>query len=479
MALTLAEYARHDALGLADLVRRKQVTPAELVAAAFGAIDAVNPALNAVTRRIERQAAEQLAVLAGDAPLAGVPFLLKDLTVSYAGVPTDCGSRLFKGIVKRHDSEILRRWKRAGLIAIGKTNTPEIGSNGSTEPIATGATRNPWNLGHTTGGSSGGSAAAVAAGVVPAAHANDAGGSIRGPASCCGLVGLKPTRGRNSLGPDVGEAWQGLVAEHVVTRSVRDSAAILDATAGYCVGDPHVAPVPSRPFLAEVGADPGRLRIGVSLKSAVGVPFHADCANAVERAALALESAGHSVEEAAPAHDPVLLDEAFMVLFAAAAAQAVSERAAEIGLAPGHDNLERNNLWLWERGRRLGVVDYLAAVDKINTVSRQFAAFFDRHDVWLAPTMATPPPPLGHLFADVDDVPEFFRRLWAFNPMNTVYNVSGHPAISLPVHQGANDLPIGVMLGGRFGDEATLFRLSAQLEQALPWAGRHPTTGVW
>jgi amidase len=479
MALTPAEYASHDALALADLVRRKQVAPAELVATAFAAIDLVNPALNAVTRRMERQAAEQLAALDTNGPLAGVPFLLKDLTVSYAGVPNDCGSRLFKGMVRFHDSEILRRWKRAGLVVIGKTNTPELGSNGSTEPVATGATRNPWNLRHTTGGSSGGSAASVAAGVVPAAHANDAGGSIRGPASCCGLVGLKPTRGRNSLGPDVGESWQGLVAEHVVTRSVRDSAAILDATAGYATGDPHIAPVPSRPYLSEVGADAGKLRIGVSLKGAVGVPFHPDCARAVERAALALESAGHVVEEAAPAHDHVLLGEAFMVLFAAATAQAVSERAAATGLVPGHDTLERNNLWLWERGRRLGVVDYLATVDRINTVSRQFAAFFDRYDVWLTPTMATPPPPLGHLFADVEDVDEFFRRLWAFNPMNTIYNVSGHPAISLPLHQGADDLPIGVMLGGRFGDEATLFRLSAQLEQALPWSGRHPTTGVW
>lgn len=478
MGISLADYARHDALGLAELVRRKQVTPAELVAAAFAAIEAVDPALNAVTRRMERQAVEQLAALPADGPLAGVPFLLKDLTVSYAGVPNDCGSRLFKGYVRNHDSEILRRWKRAGLVVVGKTNTPEIGSNGSTEPVAGGATRNPWNPGHTTGGSSGGSAAAVAAGMVPAAHANDAGGSIRGPASCCGLVGLKPTRGRNSLGPDVGESWQGLVAEHVVTRSVRDSAAFLDATAGYATGDPHMAPPPARPFLREVGADAGRLRIGVSLASAVGVRFHPDCARAVERAARALESAGHIVEEAAPAHDHVLLDGALMTLFAAAAAQAVGECAAATGQVPGNDNLERNNLWLWERGRRLGAVEYLAAVDRINTVTRRFAAFFDTHDVWLTPTMATPPPKLGHLFADVDDVEEFFRRLWAFNPMNTIYNVSGHPAISLPLHQGANDLPIGVMLGGRFGDEATLLRLSAQLERDLPWAGRHPAIGV-
>ena len=396
-----------------------------------------------------------------------------------ANAPTSSGSRFFKDVVRPYDTELVRRWKQAGLVMVGKTNTPELGSSGSTEPVATGPTHNPWKRGHSPGGSSGGSAAAVAAGIVPVAHASDGGGSIRGPASCCGLVGLKPTRGRNSMAPDAGEAWQGFVAEHVVSRSVRDSAALLDATAGYCPGDPHIAPLPARPFLAEVGAGPGRLRIGFARLGYAGEPFHPDAQAAVAKTAKLLEELGHDVEEVSPTYDKPLLLEAFMTYFAAGVGHAIETQAAATGLVPSVDLIERNNLWLWEQSKKIGCTDYLRAIGKQNTVTRQFARFFTDHDVWLTPTTAEPPPPHGHLHADVEDVPEFFRRLWRFNPLQWVYNATGNPAITLPLHWNADGLPMGVMLGAGFGEDAVLFRLAAQLEAAAPWRQLHPPVSVW
>jgi amidase len=473
------DYGDYDALGLAGLVRRKEVSPGELVDTALAAIAALNPALNAVVMVLEEQARAAAQGALPEGPFTGVPFLIKDLTVSYAGVPTTCGSRFFAGWSRDFDSEILRRWKRAGLIVIGKTNTPELGSSGSTEPVATGATHNPWKLAHTPGGSSGGSAAAVAAGIVPAAHGNDAGGSIRGPASCCGLVGLKPTRGRNPLGPDAGEYWNGLVVEHVLTRSLRDCAALLDCTAGPDVGDPHQAPPPARPFLEEIGAQVEPLRIGTAITGTRSARFSPECQAAARNAAELLEGMGHRVEEAEPDYDVELLGETFMTFFAAAIARDIEDRAAATGRAPSSRNIEANNLWLLERGRKLTALDLLRALTDLNTVSRQFARFFEDHDVWLTPTMATPPPPLGHLYADVDDVELFFERLWAFNPLNSVYNAAGQPAITLPLHMSGDGLPIGVMLGAGFGQESLLFRLSAQLEAAAPWHDRHPPVSLW
>ena len=297
---TLIDYANHDAVALAELVRRGDASASELVEHALAAIDALDGELNAVVNVMADEARAAVAAPLPEGPLTGVPFLLKDLVVSYAGVPTSSGSRLLDGWTRDYDSEILVRWKRAGLVVVGKTNTPELGSNGSTEPVAYGASCNPWNLGHSTGGSSGGSAAAVAAGIVPAAHANDGGGSIRGPASNCGVVGLKPTRGRNPLGPDAGEMWNGLVAEHVVSRTVRDTALILDCTAGADVGDPYVAPPPARPFIEEVGVDPGRLRVGFSPGTPPAKVAHPESIAAMEGAATLLEGLGHEVEPAEP-----------------------------------------------------------------------------------------------------------------------------------------------------------------------------------
>ncbi|MBN9510539.1 MAG: amidase [Alphaproteobacteria bacterium] len=479
MALSLSEYADRDGLALAELVRDGAVTARELLDTALVGIEKLNPRLNAVTLTLRSHAEAAIAAGLPDGAYTGVPFLLKDLSPTLADVPTSGGSRFFSGVTRPYDTELVRRFRRAGLVMAGKTNTPELGSNGSTEPVATGATHNPWGLGFSAGGSSGGSAAAVAAGIVPAAHASDGGGSIRGPAACCGLVGLKPTRSRNSLGPDAGEVWQGFVNEHVVSRSVRDTAALLDATAGYCPGDPHIAPVPSRPFLQEVGAPPGRLRIGVALREAGGERFHPDAAAAVAAAARLLADLGHEVEEVSPQYDVPLLLDAFMTFFAAGVGLAVEERAAATGRTPAPGLVERNNLWLWEKSKSIGCTDYLRAIAKQNTVTREFARFFGDHDIWLTPTTADPPPPLGHLHADVDDVAQFFRRLWRFNPLQWVYNASGNPAITLPLHWNAAGLPLGVMLGARYGDEATLLRVAAQIEAAAPWRQRHPPVSVW
>jgi Asp-tRNA(Asn)/Glu-tRNA(Gln) amidotransferase A subunit family amidase len=479
MALGFAEYADRDGLGLAELIRAGEISATEAMETALAAIDRLNPSLNAVTSTMRPRAEAALAAGLPNGPYTGVPFLLKDISPTAGDAPTTGGSRFFRYPPLGYDTEMVRRWRAAGLLMVGKTNTPELGSSGSTEPVATGATHNPWHLGHSPGGSSGGSAAAVAAGIVPAAHASDGGGSIRGPASCCGLVGLKPTRGRNSMAPDAGEAWQGFVAEHVVSRTVRDTAALLDATAGYCPGDPHIAPVPSRPFLSEVGAPPGRLRVGVALDGYAGEAFHPDARAAVARAATLMADLGHEVEEVSPDYDKPLLLGAFMTFFTAGVGHAVERHAAATGQTPSSDLIERNNFRLWERSKSITATDYLRAIGVLNTITRQFARFFTTHDIWLTPTAAEPPPKLGHLFADVDDVDEFFRRLWRFNPLQWVYNATGNPAITLPLHWNAAGLPIGVMLGGGFGQEAMLLRVSGQIEAAAPWRGRHPPVSVW
>ena len=476
--LSLTEYADRDAVGLADLVRGGDVSATEVVDTALAAIAALNPKLNAVINVMEDEARTQLADLTPGAPFAGVPILLKDLGLSYAGVPTHCGSRLFHGWIREYDSEILRRWKGAGLIALGKTNTPELGQAATTEPVTEGPTHNPWKLGYTPGGSSGGSAAAVAAGMVPVAHASDGGGSIRGPASCCGLVGIKPTRGRNPLGPDAGETLNGLVAEHVVSRSVRDSAALLDVSAGPDVGDPYVAPPPERPFAEAAGAPPGRLRIGYSTGAPPGHPVDDECVAGLEATARRLEELGHDVTEAAPRHDLERLGEIYMTLIAAYSAAAIEEGAAALGRTPSADNLEQVHLYLLERGRAMPAPQLVKAVNDINGVVRDFAAFFEHHDVWLTPTMATLPPEHGYLDVNMDEIEVYFERVWTFNTAGPIYNVSGNPAISLPLHLSAGGLPVGMMFGARFGDEATLFRLAAQLEEARPW-GQRPPISVW
>ncbi len=469
------ELWRLDATAQAELVRRKDVTPIELVETAISRIERLNPTLNAVVTRMYDQARAAVAGPLPEGPFTGVPFLLKDLLAEYAGVRFTEGSAFLDGhYVPQVDSELTRRLKRAGVVIAGKTNTPEFGILPTAEPRLFGPARNPWDLGRTTGGSSGGSAAAVAAGMVPMAHGNDGGGSIRIPASCCGLFGLKPTRGRNPLGPHYGDLFSGLVVEHALTRSVRDSAALLDATSGPDLGDPYAAPPPARPFSAEVGAPPGRLRIGFTTTAATGVPVHADCVSAVRDAAALCADLGHEVTEAAPALDGNELSQTFITVWAAGAAWTIDDWARKTGQTPSPERFEPLTWGLYEMGARRSASVYLLAVQDLQRVARDIARFFARYDVWLTPTLGEPPVPLGSFDPEPDNPMQGLFRAAQFVPFTPICNGTGQPAMSVPLFWNGTNVPIGVHFVGRFGDEATLFRLAAQLEQARPWAGRWP-----
>jgi amidase len=461
-----------DATAQAQLVRNRALKPLELVEAAIARVERLNPTLNAVVAPMFDEARRATREELGG-PFTGVPFLLKDLVAEYAGAPLGEGSRFLAGYVASEDTELVRRYRRAGLVVMGKTNTPEFGILPTTEPRRFGPTRNPWDLARTPGGSSGGSAAAVAAGMVPMAHANDGGGSIRIPAACCGLFGLKPTRARNPLGPRYGDMFCGLVAEHAVTRSVRDSAALLDATAGPDPGDPYWAPPPARPFAAEVQTEPGRLHIAFTTRAPTGVPVHPDCVVAVEEAARLAAGLGHEVTEGTPAIDADLLTSAFITLWSAGCAWSIDDWARRSGRTPAPEQLEALTSLLAEMGRRRSAAELLLAVQDLQRVSRDVARFFETYDIWLTPTLAEPPLPLGS-FEDSEDPLHGLRRSAAFVPFTPIANVTGQPAMSVPLHWNSQGLPIGTHWVGHFGHEATLFRLAAQLEAAHPWAHRRP-----
>jgi Asp-tRNA(Asn)/Glu-tRNA(Gln) amidotransferase A subunit family amidase len=466
------EYVGHDALGLAELVRTRQVDASELLDAALARADAVQPSLNAVVTRLDDAARAGIAAGLPPGPLRGVPFLVKELVASVAGAATTAASRLYAGNVAARDSEVVARYRRAGLVIFGKTNSPEFGLSPATESHLYGVTRNPWRLDLAPGGSSGGSAAAVAAGVVPAAHATDGGGSIRIPASCCGLFGLKPTRARITAGPEGGEGLSGLAVQHVVSRSVRDSAALLDATHGALPGDPYGAPPPTRPYLAEVGAAPGVLRIAFARSAPNGAAVAADCVAAVEDAARLCESLGHRVEEASPECDWSALTRDFVRVFAANVMANIARATG--GALPAPGLVEPLTFAIAERGRAMAAFEFIGALHNLHRQARAIAGFFERHDVWLTPTLASPPLPIGWFDIDSPDVDAWIERLVAFLPFTYPFNVTGQPAASVPLFWNAAGLPIGVQFAARSGDEALLFRLAAQLEQARPWFGRRP-----
>jgi amidase len=463
-----------DATAQAELVRHGEVKPIELVEAAIARIERVNPRLNAVIHPMYDEARRAAEGDIPDGPFKGVPFLLKDLLAAYAGVPMTSSCAFTRDFIPDRDSELVARYKRAGLIITGKTNTPEHGIMPTTEPSLFGPTRNPWNLDRITGGSSGGSAAAVAARLVPMAHANDGGGSIRIPASCCGLFGLKPTRARNPLGPTFGDMFSGLVAEHAVTLSVRDSAALLDATSGPDIGDPYFAPPPARPFLEEVGADPGRLRIAFTTKAPTGAALHPDCVDAVTAAARLCEELGHEVREAAPHIEGETLVQSFMTIWAAGCAWTIDGFARVLGRAPSADQFEPGTWALYEMGRRRSASEYLMALQWLQMVSRQVAAFFTDYEVWLTPTLGEPPLKIGAFDSPPEDPMRGMTLAATFVPFTPVCNATGQPAMSVPLHWNAEGLPVGSHFVGRFGDEATLLRLAAQLESARPWKDRRP-----
>jgi len=478
--MNITEYTSFDALGLADLVRRGEVTPSELMSSAFAAIEQVNPQINAVITSLREQAEREVAVgLPGvpeRAPFRGVPFLIKDLVLWHAGSRTGMGSRLFVDFVAPWEAELMARYRRAGLVTLGKTNTPEFGFHVVTEPVANGPTRNPWRTDRTPGGSSGGSAAAVAARMVPAAYGNDCGGSIRIPASCCGLFGLKPTRARTPSGPVMGEVLGGLGSEHVLTRSVRDSAALLDATAGEDPGAPYFPPPPARPYLEEARTPPGRLRIAFTDAPWNGVEVSPACKEALRRAVALCEELGHEVVPARPELDWRQCCAAFNGIIYAYQANILDESCPALGLSPGPESVEAICLAMADRGRKMSAVEHVVALGLRDAISRQVGQFFTPFDALLSPTLAAPPIPLGAIDANdaAVDPDAFFERCFEFAAFTPVFNLSGNPAMSVPLHTSEDGLPIGVQFVGRYGDEATLFRLAGQLEQAAPWADRRP-----
>jgi amidase len=475
--IRMDEFAALDATAQAELVRRKEVKPIELVEAAIARIERLNPELNAVITPMFDLARKAASGSLPEGPFTGVPFLLKDLLASYGGVPTSWGSAFARDYVPDHDSELVARHKKAGLVILGKTNTPEYGLLPTTEPHAFGPTRNPWNTNHSTGGSSGGSAAAVASGMVPFAHGNDGGGSIRIPASCCGLFGLKPTRARNPMGPDVGDALGGLVVEHALTRSVRDSAALLDATSGPDVGDPYFAPPQERPNIEEVGDDPGKLRIAFTSKTSGGTPVHADCIAGMEDAAKLCADLGHYVEEAAPPLADESVTRAFMIVFAAGDIETMDALGLLMGKEPAENDVEPLTWALAGMARSATAPQYLLSTTLLQRYSREVARFFIDYDVLLTPTLAEPPLPLGSLEDQPGNPLYGLIRAAAYVPYTPLCNITGQPAMSVPLYWNADGLPIGSHFVGSFGDEATLFRLAAQLEAARPWADRRPP--VW
>jgi amidase len=469
-----------DAVGQAELVAQGKISPKELVEGAIARIEKLNPALNAVVTPLFEKARAQAASNLPNGPFRGVPFLLKDLICATRGDPLYSGCRLMKslGMVSPIDTNLAARYRAAGLVFLGKTATPEFGLTATSEALAYGPTKNPWDVTRSPGGSSGGSAAAVASGMVPAAHANDGGGSIRIPASACGIVGLKTSRGRISLGPLAGEGWNGLAGEHVVSRAVRDSAALLDATQGYMPGDPYAAPPPERPFLSEVTRAPGKLRIGFMERSPTWskTPLHADCVAAVRDAAKLLESLGHSLEAKHPAaiDDPSVEKTLFNIIIAQTAGLLAMVEGT-IGRPIRPDEVE---VWTWalyQEGKRAPMLDFLNAIEWRNVISRSFGEFYaSGFDLLLTPTLGAPPLPLGALTPKADAPLGAWDKLSGFIPFTPVQNMTGEPAISLPLHWNASGLPIGVQLVAPWGREDLLLRVAAQLETARPWSARRP-----
>ncbi|MDB5505187.1 MAG: putative 6-aminohexanoate-cyclic-dimer hydrolase [Tardiphaga sp.] len=470
--MTFKEYGAYDALGLAELVRSKQVSPRELLDEAVARTERVSPDINAVVVRHEDYAQRQIDNGLPDAPFTGVPFLLKDLDL-IEGTRTTFGASLYKDYVADHTGTLARRFLDAGLTIFGKSASPEFGLMPTTEGRLHGPTRNPWNPAHSSGGSSGGAAAAVAARILPVAHASDGGGSIRIPASACGVFGLKPTRARTPCGPDKGEGWGGFSCGHVVSISVRDSAAMLDAIHGPEPTSPYMAPVPERAFLDEVGREPGRLRIFFTDKTPYGEAIDPEIAAAVRDVAKLLEGLGHHVEERAPvlAADPALV---IAAVVSANTAATVHLAAQKFGRAMTSDDFEKLTLGSAHNARKASAMDYVVALQNAFLISRSLTEFFTGCDIFLSPTLCQPPVKIGAIDTMSDTLGEIPPLLRRYMPGTSLANMSGQPSMSVPLAWSGNGLPLGMMFTARFGDEATLLRLAAQLEIARPWKDRTP-----
>src|SRR3979409_1347286 len=470
--MAFREYGNYDGVGLAELVRKKQVSARELVDARLARAAKVDPQLNAVVVKHYDYAQQQIDNGLPDGPFTGVPFLLKDLDI-LGGTRTTSGASIYKNNVADHTSTLARRFLDAGVAIFGKSSSPEFGLMPTTEPRLFGPTRNPWNLAHSSGGSSGGAGAAVAARILPVAHASDGGGSIRIPASASGVFGLKPTRARNPLGPDRGEGWAGVSCGHVLSISVRDSAAMLDAICGPEPSSPYLAPPPERPFLDEVGRDPGKLRIAFTDKSPYGDAIDPEIAAATREVAALLAGLGHDVDERAP---ELAADPAVVMSRIVGANTALNVRLAEarFGRAMTDKDFEILTLASAHNAQKATATDYVAAQLGAFQISRGLATFFESCDVFLCPTLCSPPLRIGELNTmskHLSHIPPILRR---YMPATSMFNMSGQPAMSVPLAWNAAGLPLGMMFAARFGDEAPLLRLAAHLEQERPWKDKLP-----
>jgi len=473
----ISEYSELDGLAMADLVRRREVSALELVDEAIQRIEKLNPELNAVVYPMYEMARD-LAANPVAGTFSGVPFVLKDMTAHYAGTPTTHSTRLLRDVRNStYDTEIVSRFKRAGLVTVGKTNTPELALAATTESLLRGPCHNPWDLNRTTGGSSGGSAAAVAARIVPIGHGGDGGGSLRMPGSCCGIVGFKPSRMRTPHGPDVSAVWESCCGEFVMTRSVRDSAYMLDEVAGQDVGAFYSAPAQERPFRDEIERDPRKLKIAWSTGEADGVKTHPDCIRAVEHAAKLCADLGHHVEEDHPGLPEELgatFGESFLGALAIETAQDANDLQALIERTATRDDFEPTNWSFIEFGRTFSGTDAIRFRRNLHNVARAVGPFFEDYDIYISPTLAKPPVPLGDIDTTCPDWSEFFTHMFEFMPFTSLFNVSGAAGVSLPLWWNDDGLPIGCQFISRMGRDGLLLSLAAQLERAQPWADRKP-----
>ena len=489
------EYDQYDGLGLAELIKTKQVKPDELVEEAISRIEMKNPKINAVIHKMYDYAHKTASEELPDGPFQGVPFLLKDIGNTFAGELFCSGSKFLKDNVPDHDSELVKRYKAAGLIIVGKTNTPEFGLNPVTEPELFGPTNNPWDVSRTPGGSSGGSAASVAARIVPMADGSDGGGSLRHPASCCGVFTMKPTRGRTPVGPDHAELWQGMACCHALTRTVRDNAALLDAVSGPDIGAPYYAAPPSRPYLSEVSSPPGKLKIAFTSKPFYPSQVHPDCIRGLEETARLCQYLGHDVEEASFTIDGEAFAQAFFIMTCSETMATIKSLGAKMNRQPSKKYFETATWIMALLSKQFTADEYSNAIKILKMTGRQTVEFFNKYDILLTPTLAEPPPATGFLdlkgallasaniiaslnagfvLKKFTDLRTLYNRTFAFMPFTPIFNASGQPAMSVPLYWNDSGLPIGMQFAGRFGDEATLFRLAGQLEKALPWADRIP-----
>jgi amidase len=472
--MAFAEYDRHDGLGLAALVKKGSITPLEVVDEAIGRAERLNPQINAIVFKDYGRARDAAKAMTPHGIFAGVPTLLKDMRAAAAGMPTRSGSRMVPPIPAARDSTLVARYRANGLIPLGKTNVPEFGILPTTESRLYGAAHNPWNLDYTPGGSSGGSAAAVAAGIVPVAHATDGGGSIRIPASNCGLVGLKVSRGRITQGPEAADATSGLSVDNCVTRTVRDCAAVLDFASVPDLGDPYFAPPSPDSYLSAIEQRPKRLKIAVALKGLDGKPFGADVNQAMQDATQLCSELGHHVEEASPAVDAEEMTMAFMTLWASNAAFGIDFLTRMTGVKASLDVLEGLTMGLYEKGKALTAVHQIWAQQVMFRTGRLAAKFHEAYDLWLTPTLSQPPLKLGVVDVNERDVEKAFEPIIGYVPFTAMQNGTGQPAINLPLHWSKAGLPVGVQFVARSGDEITLLKLAAEIEAAHPWFDKRP-----